>query len=77
MRRTLVVPEKISCEDLIHHVAQVVTLAVGDDDIAQAFEVVEVINHFGVEEDLGVQVWLVYNDFYAFGLDAFHDALNG
>ena len=71
--------EEVSCVDLFFYIAKVVGVkTVSQDHIALGLEFLEVVDDKAVEEAVSVlESRLVYDDWYAFSLDAFHDALYG
>lgn len=75
--QVLVSPEYISCVDLILHVVEARVVAVGDDGVGEFLELVEVIDDLGAEECGAVFECRLIDDYFrAFGLDAFHHALD-
>lgn len=52
-------------------------MAVGDDDIADLFKLIEIADDAGVEKLFLVQRRLVDHDLDPFGFDALHDPLDG
>ena len=59
-------------------VVKAVVVAVGYHGVAQGLEFVDIVYNFGPEEGcVVVERRFVYYYFRAFGLDAFHHALNG
>ena len=67
----------ISRINLLDHVAEFLTLPVGNNDIGQAFEFIKIPNNAAAEEGFFLQCRLVNHHFNAFGLDTLHDALDG
>ena len=46
----LIIPKQITAIHLLHHIANVISNAVGDDDIGLLFELREVVHHSGMKE---------------------------
>ena len=77
-KTTILIPlENISSVDLLYDIVEAGVVAVGDDGLAHGLEFRHVVDHEAAEEGGAVlQGRLVDNDLGAFGLDAFHHALD-
>ena len=70
-------PENISRVYLVPHIVQACIIAVGDDSLATALELLQVIDHPAAEERAAVlERRFVDDDFCALGLDALHHSLD-
>ena len=70
-------PENIPRINLLFHIVEARFVAVGDDHVATALELLQVVDHKAAEEGAAVfEGRLVDDDFGAFGLDALHHALD-
>ena len=67
---------QVACVDLVHHIGQIIMIAVGNDHIASALERLQIAHHDAVEEMLFLHCRFVHDDLHAFGFDALHHALN-
>ena len=76
--KQLVPSENISGINLLLYVVQADIVAVGNDCIAHALELVQVVHDLATKEGLAVvESRLVDHDLGALSLDALHDALDG
>lgn len=74
--QALVPPEQVAGIDLLGYIGEVLTPAVGDDDVAALLEGLEVARDLGAEEVAAAVRWLVHQHGHALCLHALHDALN-
>lgn len=72
----LVVAKQVAGVDLVGHIADAMGHAVGHNDIGLGLELRQVGDDAAVEESVFFERGFEDDDFDAFGLDAFHDALN-
>ena len=70
-------PENISRINLLFHIVEARFVAVGDDHVTTALELLQVVDHKAAEEGAAVlEGGFVDDDFGALGLDALHHALD-
>ena len=70
--------ENIPGIDFLFYIVQTAVVAVGNDGVGLLFEVLQIVYDYRSEEGTAIfQCGLVDDDAGTFGLNAFHDALNG